>query len=532
MTKRIRKVVQTAGAQHKPADSISSTSPDDVPYPMAPVSEATVDDVDTTVQPAEERACNTVAQYASLDVLRVIFEYAHHATCHGKARSALALNLSHVTSGWRRAALSTSALWSTVMLDEGQPGCRALVQMSLERVSPTELLDVVITQRPSLMNIDGPPALGAICQGAHQWRSIMLSSKHALNKLDSIVRVVGEEKLGNLETIRLINSAEPDAVATAVRSPPAVHLGTDPFTTLFLCRNLTSLDLGEGFVLDFEVPQLLTILNIDSPSLSRLALGTRRPCYLRALGAPLAWNSLKSLQFSLLSPEPSGPWICRSAPALTRLELGSLNARGWSSFLSIIHRYSHVYPCVTELRLFDARFEVSTRQVKPYRRASIFGALLTPGSSTRATNAMLSQTPPIFMPVVLPVDLKNDHDSLSQRNLPADVEDLPELHETMPALVTLELEDVPSTRLLLWLRSMSGGVGAGAVCHWPELRNITLRGSAVRHLKPVVLVALAEARRAAGRPLDRIRLEGGWPQGPPAKVLQRLSKIVTLETTK
>jgi hypothetical protein len=528
MTKRLRKVVQRA--QHKPADSIPSTSPDNVPCPTAPVNEAAVDNVANTVQPAEEGACNIVAQHASIDVLRLIFEYAHHGTCQGNARSALALNLAHVTSGWRRAALSTSALWSTVVLNEGQPGCRALVQMSLERVSPTELLDVVITQHPALMNIDGPLALEAICRVAPQWKSIMLSSEHALSKLDSIVRVVGEDELGNLETIRLINSAEPGAVATAVRSPPGMRLITDALMTSFMCRNLTSIDLGDGFRVDFGLPQLLVNLNIGSPSLSRLSLGSRPPLY--PIGpATLRWDSLTSLQIPLLSYKTRVPLICCSAPALTRLELGPLNFNGWRSFLCDVGLGVYVAHHVTELRLFDARFKASASQEKPYQRASIFGAALTVGLQPSVNNTSPSQPPSIFTPMVLRTGRKDDHDSLSEKDLPATVAPVPELHAVMPALVTLELDNVPSNRLLLWLRSRSGGVGARVVCHWPELQNITLRGSAVRDLKPVVLVALAEARRAAGRPLDRIRLEGGWPQGPPMKVLQHLSSIVDLETT-
>jgi hypothetical protein len=586
MTKRIRKLVQRT--QHKPAGSIPLTSPDDVANPTVPplhpdsrlsslgalnappsarrlpptpprrsaynphqsatlipalnsevsapstpppVSEATDDDSNTKVQLAEERAYNTVAQYASLDVLRVIFEYAHHGTCHGKARGTLALNLTHVTSSWRHAALSTSVLWSTVVLDEGQPGCRNLVQMSLERVSPMELLDVVITLRHLLKNIGGPPALEAVCQVAHQWKSITLYSKDALNKLDHIVRVMDEDRLSNLVTIRLMNYGHPNDVVTAIRSPPDTHVITDSLVTSFLCRNLTSLDLGEGFRVGYQLPQLLTNLNMDSPSLSRLALGTRWPCWLTGPTAPLTWNSLTLLQIPLLSSSLSGVWIYRSAPALTWLELGSLNERGWSSFLLNIRQSGYVFHHVTELRLFDARFEASTPQEKrPYRRSSFFGAVLTTGSSKRATNALPSRLPSIFTPMVLPVGLEDDHDSLSQRDLPAAVEAVPGLHAAMPALVSLELDGVPPNRLLLWLRSMSGRVGTVGVCHWPELRNVTLRGSAVRDLKPVVLVALAEARRAAGRPLDRIQIDGGWSQGSPTKVLQRLRSMVTVET--
>jgi hypothetical protein len=106
---------------------------------------------------------------------------------------------------------------------------------------------------------------------------------------------------------------------------------------------------------------------------------------------------------------------------------------------------------------------------------------------------------------------------------------LPELHAAMPALSLLELDNVPSTRILIRLCNRSGVGSLEGTCHWSEFGEIVLKDSVMWELTGGVLVALIDARETAGRPVHRIRLKGSWSYGSPTHVLRYLRSIVTLE---
>jgi hypothetical protein len=460
----------------------------------------------------EARACNSIMHRMPTDLLIIIFEFAFYGICDGKARATFVFGLSHVSSAWRIAALSTSRLWSTVLLDETRKNPFESVSIALERAGSTHLLDIYILEDP-FVNIT--IALTALYEVAHRWKSVTVASpQNPRAVLDRTVGRLDKHLLDNLETICIADARLPRPFLTAKRdgSRKAPRLNINP-TRSFLFQNLASLEIGKGSKAAALLPALFTDLGTDSPFLSRLALGTD------LLMSPYIFSSfpsVKSLQVPLLCFARSGVFSSISTPALVQLELGPLSPQGWRYFVSQIRKTDLSLHQVKKLRLFDACLQSDIDDDGSYRSTTTGTGRLTSSCHHDGPTSIFS----LISGRCIPSEYHELYPCMPK------VEPLPELHAAMPALTSLELDDMPSAVLLLWLRAMNG---IGEECHWPELQELTLKGTAMRELRAGVLAGLVRERRKGGRPLSRIRLEGSWSYGPPTEVLQYLRGVVALE---
>jgi hypothetical protein len=454
----------------------------------------------------------------------VIFERTFRSIDDGKARATLMFHLSHVWSAWRIAALSSHHLWSTVVLDATRANPYEIVSTTLARVGPNHLLDVYILESP-YATPNASIARWALGIVAHRWKSITVaSSENAEGVLESIVGHLDGAFLNNLETVCIADIRFSRMLIAAKRRVSHTRPLNKPLETSFLYRNLTSLKIEQGPKAAAQLRSSLEALAIHSPFLSQLAFGTELTMRPYAL---VVFNHLRALQFPLLCQSDSSAFRHISAPALVQLELGPLSVLGWHIFHTVHDLMREpTFPKVTTLRLFNTRLEADIDKVNSY--GTTVGIHRT-GTCKCSDRSFLGQTTSIFEHPPYRPDADDDyHEYGSQLQLPY-VMPLSGLHAAMPALSSLELDNVPSTRILIWLCNRSGGGSLEGTCHWPELREIALKGSTMRELRGGVLVALVDAREAAGRPVHRIQLKGSWSCGSPTQALRYLRSIVTLE---